>query len=79
MDYLQVSREIERCDREIARAKAMLRSGHTDVAGLMLALHDWYLERRLLPRADELPQDVEGVSEAGDCAVNGQLAFDRHA
>jgi hypothetical protein len=39
---------IERCRREIARAEALLRAGHPDVAGLCLALSDWSAELRLL-------------------------------
>ncbi len=46
-DYSRMS-EIDRCDREIESAKDLLRAGHPDVAGLMLAVHDWQQERRLL-------------------------------
>ena len=40
--------DIERCDKEIAEAKAMLRAGHRVVAGLLQQLMDWSIERRLL-------------------------------
>jgi len=40
--------DIERCDQEIAEAEAMLRAGHSDVAGLLQQLMDWSIERRLL-------------------------------
>ena len=41
-------KDIERCDQEIAEAEAMLRAGHREVAGLLLQLMDWSIERRLL-------------------------------
>ena len=40
--------DIERCDKEIAGAETMLRAGHRDVAGLLLQLMDWSIERRML-------------------------------
>jgi hypothetical protein len=40
--------DIERCDKEIAEAEAMLRAGHCDVSGLLLQLMDWSIERRML-------------------------------
>ena len=40
--------DIERCYQEIAQAEAMLRAGHREVAGLLLQLMDWSIERRLL-------------------------------
>jgi hypothetical protein len=40
--------DIERCEKEIAQAEAMLRAGHREVAGLLLQLMDWSIERRLL-------------------------------
>ena len=40
--------DIERCNKEIAGAEAMLRAGHREVAGLLLQLMDWSIERRLL-------------------------------
>ena len=42
-----------RCEREMAEAEALLRSGHPDVAGLCLALHDWAQELRILRRERE--------------------------
>ena len=40
--------DIEHCDKEIAEAEARLRAGHRDVAGLLLKLMDWSIERRIL-------------------------------
>jgi hypothetical protein len=40
--------DIERCDKEMAEAEAMLRAGHREVAGLLQQLMDWAIERRLL-------------------------------
>jgi hypothetical protein len=42
----------------MAEAEALLRSGHPDVAGLCLALHDWAWELRILRR--ELEQWMSG-------------------
>ena len=42
-----------RCEREMAEAEALLRSGHPDFAGLCLALHDWAQELRILHRGRE--------------------------
>ena len=39
---------IARCDAEIANAEALLRAGHPDVQGLLLALSDWTREKRLI-------------------------------
>jgi len=39
---------MERCLREIAAAKAELLAGNPDVAGLCLALADWWTELRIL-------------------------------
>jgi hypothetical protein len=52
--------ELDRCDAEIREIEALLRCGHPDMEGLLLALSDWRKERRLvteqandgLPRAD---------------------------
>jgi hypothetical protein len=40
--------ELERCDAEIGEVEGLLRSGHPDLPGLLLALVDWRTERRLL-------------------------------
>ena len=37
-----------RCDAEIANVEALLRAGHPDIQGLLLALSDWTQERRLI-------------------------------
>ena len=53
--------DIERCDKEIAEAEAMLRAGHREVAGLLLQLMDWSIERRLLSgRVTLLPDGKRG-------------------
>ena len=39
---------LARCDAEIVSAEALLRAGHPDVHGLLLALSDWACERRLI-------------------------------
>ena len=39
---------IARCDAEIANVEALLRAGHPDIQGLLLALSDWSQERRLI-------------------------------
>ena len=43
--------DIERCDKEIAEAQAMLHAGHRDIEGLLQQLMDWAIERRLLSGA----------------------------
>jgi hypothetical protein len=40
--------ELERCDHEIREMEQLLRSGHPDVEGLLLALADWRAERGLI-------------------------------
>jgi hypothetical protein len=40
--------ELQRCDFEIHGIEALLRNGHPEVAGLVLALRDWRTERRLV-------------------------------
>lgn len=52
---------IERCEMEIREAKDLLRAGHPDVEGLMMAVRDWQYERRLLPQ--ERKDRVEGVGD----------------
>jgi len=46
-----VDPEIERCCREIAAIEAELVAGNPDVAGLCLALSDWWAELRILEGA----------------------------
>ncbi len=43
-----LNRELERCDREIAKATATLLSGYPDIDGALLWLYDWRCERRLI-------------------------------
>jgi len=40
--------DIERCDKEIAEAKAMLRAAHREMEGLLQQLMDRAIKRRLL-------------------------------
>ncbi len=40
--------DLERCEHEIGEIEGLLRGGHPDVQGLVLALVDWSAERRLL-------------------------------
>jgi hypothetical protein len=40
--------ELERCDCELRQIEVLLRDGHPDMEGLLLALADWRKERRLL-------------------------------
>ena len=51
----ELQREIERCQREIAEIERQLRAGHTDLQGLLLGLHDWSMELRIL--TDERRQE----------------------
>jgi hypothetical protein len=40
--------ELARCDREIAAIEAEARNGHPDVELILLALHDWRTEKKLI-------------------------------
>jgi hypothetical protein len=53
--------ELERCDNEIRQVEQLLRSGHPDIDGLLLALLDWRTERRL----------IMATNESGVEALNG--------
>ena len=44
---------IARCRMEIADCEALLCAGHSDVAGLCLALADWSAELRLLEKVQK--------------------------
>ena len=54
--------ELERCNNEIRQIEELLRSGHPDIDGLLLALHDWRTERRLLMAAND--SSVEALNGA---------------
>jgi hypothetical protein len=43
-------REVDRCRSEVASIEALLRAGHPDVEGLVLALADWSEELRMIAR-----------------------------
>ena len=65
----------ERCEREIAEIEALLRSGHSDIRGLCLALADWSTERKILQAesADDSRSDVlNEVHEHGKENCNGR-------
>jgi hypothetical protein len=54
---------MERCKREIAAIEGELLAGNRDVAGLCLALSDWWAELRILEAEQEQekrPRDAEG-------------------
>ena len=51
--------ELERCEDEIRQVEFLLRGGHSDMEGLLLALVDWRAERRLL-RAEQ--ENANGLS-----------------
>src|SRR6266851_4112951 len=55
--------ELERCDEEIREIEMLLRGGHPDVEGLLLALADWRTERRL---NDSEPQPRASVPRCPD-------------
>jgi hypothetical protein len=58
MDHCQV----ERCHREIAAIEAELLAGNPDVAGLCLALSDWWAELRIIEteqKQEQRPRDAE--------------------
>lgn len=40
--------ELERCDREIAQARAEVLAGNRELEGLLLCITDWAAERRLI-------------------------------
>lgn len=42
-----------RCEAEITECKERLRDGNRDLDGLILALHDWRTERRMIELAAE--------------------------
>lgn len=40
--------QLDQCDREILQIETLLRDGHPDTQGLLMALQDWNAERRLI-------------------------------
>ena len=54
--------QLERCDEEIRHVELLLRAGHPDIEGLLLALVDWSTERRLL-RAEQ--ENEDGLPRTG--------------
>ena len=66
MSDAEYRRETERCRREIAEIEGLLRSGHTDVEGLCLALADWSAELRLLEDEKSRRAQVPAALGGGD-------------
>ena len=56
--------EEDRCRVEIASIEALLRAGHPDVEGLVLALADWSQELRMIEREKRKPPAVEAGGNA---------------
>ena len=54
--------QLERCDVEIRHVELLIRAGHPDMEGLLLALADWSTERRLL-RAEQ--ENEHGLPRTG--------------
>jgi hypothetical protein len=48
MTPTSTSANLARCDAEISHLEALLRAGHPDLDGLLLALSDWSQEKRLI-------------------------------
>jgi hypothetical protein len=47
---VNLQKEIERCDREIARIVTEAHAGNTDIDGMLLGLHDWRAEKILIEK-----------------------------
>jgi hypothetical protein len=58
--------ELERCDVEIREIERLLRAGHPDMEGLLLALSDWRTERRLLIETGEQSLNGEARNDSED-------------
>ena len=58
--------ELERCDEEIRKNEANLRTGHRDVPGLFRALLDWRPERRLLIDSGEKSSENGAARDDGE-------------
>jgi hypothetical protein len=59
---------MERCRREIAAIEAELLAGNRDVAGLCLALSDWWAELRII----EAEQRQEKRLQHAECSPQGR-------
>lgn len=62
---------MERCRREIAAVEAELLAGNPDVAGLVLALSDWWAELRILEGQANPPNGAGTLHEAQDLQALG--------
>jgi hypothetical protein len=58
--------ELERCDVEIRAIELLLRGGHPDMEGLLLALSDWRTERRLVIETAEQSLNGEARNNSED-------------
>jgi hypothetical protein len=54
---------MERCRREIAAIEAEIRAGNPDVAGLCMALSDWWAELRII-EAEQRREKPSGLNPA---------------
>ena len=45
---MSADQELARCDREIKRICEEARNGNPDVHGILLGLHDWRTEKRMI-------------------------------
>ena len=67
--------DLERCDQELREIELLLRGGHADVNGLLLALIDWRSERGLL-RVEQENADRYGArakASGNDAEARKQL------
>jgi len=58
---------MERCRREIAAIEAELLAGNPDVAGLCLALSDWWTELRIIQESarEGAPSSLSAIAAVG--------------
>ncbi len=65
--------ELARCDREIERIYREAYAGNPDIHGILLGLHDWRTEQRMIlhertthPNGDTKPNSNNGVKNVDD-------------
>jgi hypothetical protein len=66
--------ERERCDREIAEFRRLLKAGHPDVEGLCRALIDWRTERRIIDGLKRTETETDGSTSDGGEYVETRTA-----
>jgi hypothetical protein len=66
--------ERERCDREIAEFRRLLRAGHPDVEGVCRALVDWTVERRIIDGLERTGTETDGSASDGGEYVETRTA-----